>query len=341
MFIENIMFEKIPTVKDPVKALLDWDWGYLLKNYTLKDILEKINTLRLTDEMRNLSRRQLIDYQIKHANKIAEWQQDLLIEFLKLSEENKRNLFDVNANETIETHKKLVDAIVAAKTVDELINLNFITTQQEDETILQIKNLNKQKVIAGIPRIQTKEVKIDGTTVKNIQLDYYSNSVVWNGANKIQKEYLQVKDDKDNVQKLKKEDYLHKTLPELIRSRMKVLNTHVNVYKCFIDNIKELIENTEWQIGIFGGSTIEIEKGKISKKTVPTRVAEIYKVCKETVTNDNWKMQFEKITQIGVAGSIDNKSFLFFNRRQKTTQEFYDKFKADAEETKQARTNCT
>jgi hypothetical protein len=348
------MLEMTPSVKKSViEAFLKEDWAFLLQNYTIKDIMEDINTLFLTDNMKNLLRRKLIDYQITHAHKIAEWQQDLLIEFLKLSEENKRKLFD----DKVETHKKLVDKIVAAKTVNELNNLDLLTTAKEDDTILGLteieikekdtkKVIGKTKVAACIPRIISKTEMVDNITVKKIQLDYYSNSIVLNGGSNTQKEYQKVKRDK-NLENKNKTTYLREKLPELIRSTMKNLKPEVNVYKCFIENIKELIEKTEWQIGMFGGGrTIEIieKNNTTSKKTVPTRVAEIYNacnndVCKKTITNanDNWKEAFDTITKIGAEACTDDKSFLFFNRRQKTTQEFYDKFKADAEETKQLR----
>lgn len=103
------------------------------------------------------------------------------------------------------------------------------------------------------------------------------------------------------------------------------------ITKELIHGLQAQIENTEWKvIRVFGigGKEIEYRKnGELHRKIVPENVYNIYQMClaaRKTVDIHNL---FMTIQQIGAKASTSGSFF-----RHAQTQQFYDKFRTDADE---------
>jgi hypothetical protein len=134
----------------------------------------------------------------------------------------------------------------------------------------------------------------------------------------------------------------------IFRQETTVWNTEevkVDPYKNFIFEKKKLIEETEWKTGVFGGEIIYIDAKKSVSKKVPMHVAKLYNAICTAVKNElpnestelisnkkvDWKTEFNHIKNIGIEASYKYYSFFWLNKRQISTQNFYDNFNKDAE----------
>jgi hypothetical protein len=115
-----------------------------------------------------------------------------------------------------------------------------------------------------------------------------------------------------------------------------------NFHRQFIENIKQLILDTKWDVGVHAfalksrsGVAINVtdENGGVRKYTVPKNVAMMYQICQSMspdMSPDAFAESFNKLRDIGAKAATHGQYGSFFSSRSKETQEFYDKFAKEA-----------
>ncbi len=96
--------------------------------------------------------------------------------------------------------------------------------------------------------------------------------------------------------------------------------------KDFLIELKSIIEDTIWKVGLLGGVKAQMSCNLV---TLPNHVAMIYVMIVEGEKNEknhnpNWNDVYEKVTKVNKEAASMKSSFLGINLRDKTAQDFYN-----------------